>query len=156
MAADRAKTIGFEWDGNTYVFEAGRFSYLFPRDAESFQLESYEHFNVLNRLDMIITIYLGYLNQQLNAGTGYGGFSGAPAVGVVDVLNALDSEEVFYYPMLEDNDGNSYSDKYRVIHADDNNIELLSAARAGRFTPYVPVRLKCKIPLQEYPAWANR
>lgn len=164
MPADRIKTIAFEWSGNTYVFEAGKVIYEPEEDREDFQLANLDHDFQLNGIDLFFTVFLGYLDQQLNGGTSYqlhdsSTIGSAPSVGVVDVLNALiasNTTAVYFYPALEDNAGNvNDSTKYRVL-TNNARFALIESQKAGRFNPYIPVLMKVKTPLWEYPSWANR
>lgn len=161
--SDRCKILAFEWGGNMYLFEGGRFSYRAVPDRDAWQLASKEHQFVLKGIDVIFTVFLGYLDQQLNAAGPYELADAtvipqAPAVGYVDVLNILKESNVTtveYYPKLEDGFGVVDMTKYRVI-TDQGETDLLSAERGGRFRPFAPVRFKVKMPLDDYPEWANR
>lgn len=161
--SDRTKILAFEWGGDTYLFKGGRFGYRTAEDREDFQYSSLEHNFQFNAIDLYFVVFLGYLDQQLNAGTSYDladttTIAAAPAVGVIDVLNILkesNTTTVEFYPKLEDSFGVVDQTKYRVV-TDQGEIDLMSARRGGRFTPYAPVQFKVKIPLQDYPQWANR
>lgn len=161
--ADRAKTIALEWGGNTHVFSAGRFTILGQEDREDFQHSDGVHDFQFNWIDLVFVIYLGYLDQQLNAGVAYTladmtQIAAAPAVGVIDVLNILKESNITtvqYYPKLEDNLDVVDLTKYRVLSLN-NQTALMQAEQAGRFQPFVPVRMIVKTPLNDYPAFANR
>lgn len=161
--SDRAKIIAFEWGGDTYLFEGGRFAYRPAEDREEWQYSNREHDFQFNAIDFYFTVFCGYLDQQLNADGSYEladatVIAQAPAVGVVDILNILkesNSTEVYYYPKLEDGYGVVNQTKYRVV-TDQSQFDLMKAERGGRFTPYVPVSFKAKSPLSDYPDWANR
>lgn len=164
MPADRVKTIAFEWGGDTYVFSAGSIAYEPDEDREDFQLADFTHNYQFNKLDLYFTVFCGYLDQQLNAGSTYqlqdsSTISGAPAVGVVDVLNALlnsNTTSVYFYPALEDNDGNVNAGTKYEVQSNNARFALIESQRSGRFNPYIPVMMKVKTPLDAYPSWANR
>lgn len=161
--SDRAKIIAFEWSGNTYLFKGGRFAYRAAPDREDFQYSDGVHNFQFNWIDMYLVVFVGYLDQQLNASGSYELADGtvipqAPAVGVVDVLNILKESNVTtveYYPKLEDSHGVVNQTKYRVV-TNQQEFDLMSADQAGRFNPYLPVQFKLQEPLQDYPEWANR
>lgn len=164
MPADRVKTIAFEWSGDTYVFLAGRILYEPEEDREDFQYSNLDHDFQLDAIDLYFTVFCGYLDQQLNGGTSYQlqdstVIASAPSVGAIDVLNALkdsNTTPVYFYPVMEDNDGNVFGDvKYRVL-SNNARFALIEADRAGRFQTYFPVRMKIKTPLDAYPSWGNR
>lgn len=159
---DRVKSIALAWDSNTYVFAAGAVLYNALADMEDWQLSSGKRHAVFNWLDLEFTISLGYLDQQLNAGTSYAlqdgqtTISAAPTAGIITVLNALLTEEVELYPLLEDNAGGvNETTKYKVLLADGRQT-LLDARTNGRFTPYTPIKLITQTPLSSYPTWLNR
>ncbi|MEP0004587.1 MAG: hypothetical protein ABJ387_03460 [Balneola sp.] len=161
--SDLVTIVAFEFGGSKYLFEVGGYNVDDIPEYKTWVSASRKNNATLDSLHLLFTFKAGYLDQQLNAGTTHTLAddtveASATAIGVIDLLNALidnNSNAVYFYPALEDGDGNNSQTKYEVVPEGNSN-RLLNAVSAGRFTPSMPIKFKTKNPLDEYPSWLNR
>lgn len=157
----QVKTIALAWSGNTRVYQAGQIRYRAHRERESFQLIDGENIKSTRWIHLSFDVTVGYFNQQLNAGQSYTlanqtSVSSAPATGLIDILQALESQNVLFFPILETGQGGvNQGISYQVL-SDDDTIDLLQASRAGIIRPYQRISLITKNPISQLPSWANR
>lgn len=153
-------------EDNVFVFMADKIRYRFIEDKFEAELLDGEEISDLNWLKIEFMMKLYYFDQQVFSNeipTGIANyFTQALAVNkrltISGILNALRTPSANYgfkiYPKLLDSHGFADYSNY-LVRLSDKNIDLINAAKGGRFNPYTEITLRTINPLNTYPDWAD-